>query len=50
MVRFAIEDQVTSKTRVKNLRDVNGAPISVYKRQLWFNYFRTFVVDVIGTR
>jgi hypothetical protein len=45
-----MEDWVISKTRVKNLGDVNRAPVSVYNRQLWFNYFCTVVVNVIGTR
>jgi hypothetical protein len=50
MVKFAMEDRITSKSRVKNLRDVRGAPATAYTRQLWFNYFCTFVVDVLGAR
>jgi hypothetical protein len=48
MLAFAMEDRLTSKKRVKDLRDLSGAPGQARQRQLWFNYFRTFVVDILG--
>ena len=50
LVRFAMTDRLASKKRIKNLRDIAGAPGSVYVRQLWMNYFRAFVVNVMGDR
>ena len=50
MLAFAVEDRITSKRRVKNLQDSSGAPGQARQRQLWFNYFRTFIVDILGQR
>lgn len=48
MLEFAKEDRIASKRRMKNLRDLSGAPGQARQRQLWFNYFQAFVGDFLG--
>jgi hypothetical protein len=48
MRSFAVEDCFTSKRRVKNPRDLSGSFDQARSRHLWFNYFQTFVVDILG--
>lgn len=48
MLAFALEDRLVSKRRIKNLQDIAGAPGQARARQLWFNYFKAFITDVMG--
>jgi hypothetical protein len=41
------EDRLTSKRRIKDLQDIKGTPDSIYRRQLWFNLFKSFIEDIL---